>query len=472
MKLRTSILGDKRFFKLVLAIGLPTALQNLLVNASTMVDTIMVGTQGETALSAVGLSSQYASLFFSAFFGFCSAGIMFYSQYHGARDEKGITRAYGFVLSCMMVVGLIFGGAAVIAPDFILGIYTDKTEIIAAGRDYMRIMGFSLPLQGLSMGVSSLLRSTERVKAPLVASIFSQAVNLFVNWLLIFGKFGFPEMGAAGAAVGTLVSGIVNVLILYAYCIRAGVKPILQLRAQFHWTADFIRLYFRKALPIITNEVLYGVAQLLINMVMGRQEAEGIAALAIFRTVERLIFAFFSGFTNASAVIVGKQVGAGELKEGYRDMKRFAFLCPAITCLICVLILPLRGTILGLFGLHSGLSYDYGMYMLAFYILAGTLRTCNYIINDTFRAAGEGVYGTVAELLSIFIVTVPVVYITGIVLQLPYLAVFSLMFVDDIVRLPIMLRRMLSGKWIKPVTDAGQAALPGFLKSRDAHKAS
>lgn len=455
------LFGDRAFLMRVLAIGLPIAMQNLLVNASTMIDTMMIGTQGQLAVAAVGLSSQFASLFFSAFFGFTSGGIVFFAQYWGARNLHGIRRAYGLAMSCMMVVSLLFCGASFFLPRWVLGIYTDKETIIDAGISYLRIMGFSFPLQALGMAMASLLRSTERVRIPLFAAIGAQVTNVPLNWLLIYGKFGLPQMGAAGAAVGTVAGGAVNIIVLYIYCIRGKDTILLRVSEHFRWSLDFIRLYFRKCAPIIANEVFYGVGQLLLNIIMGRQVEEAIAAMAVFRVVERIIFAFFSGFTNASAVIVGNHVGAGEPMAGYHAAKRFAFLCPFVTCIICLLILPARSFLLTLFGL-SGEAHAFGMSMLLIYVVAGTLRTCNYIINDTFRAAGETLYGTVVELACLFLITVPAVWLSGIVFQLPFLVVFCLMFLDDPVRLPLMLRRLNSGKWIKPVTEEGKRAIPAF----------
>lgn len=463
------IFGDREFLRKVLAIGLPIALQNLLVNVATMIDMVMVGTQGEIAVAAVGQASQFASLFFSAFFGFTSGGIVFFSQFWGARNEEGIRHAYGLALTCMMAVGILFCAASFFVPAFVLGIYTDKQAIIEAGIPYLRVMGFSFPLTALTMAMSALLRSTERVRIPLLASIGAQLTNVLVNWLLIFGKFGLPRMGATGAAIGTVVAGVVNVIILYYFCFRTHDQLILKVREHYRWTRSFVRMYFTKCAPIIANEMLYGVGQLLINIVMGRQLEAGVAAMAVFRVVERFIFAFFSGFTNASAVIVGKHIGAGEHMEGYHAAKRFAILCPLVTCAICLLIVPVRAPLMRLFGL-SGASMEYGMAMLLLYVIAGTLRTCNYIVNDTFRAGGETLYGTVVEIACLFVFTVPAVWLSGIVLRLPFLAVFACIFIDDIVRLPIMFRHLYSGRWVKPVTPVGKDALPGFYKALAEHR--
>ncbi|MCL2059286.1 MAG: MATE family efflux transporter [Oscillospiraceae bacterium] len=459
--MKLSWLGDRAFFRRLISIAIPIALQNLLVNSSTMIDTMMIGTLGETSLAAVGLSSQYASLYFTAFFGFASGGIMFFSQYWGSKNIKGIQQAYGLALTCMLIVGFTFGGMAVFAPRFVLGVYTDKQYIIDVGVSYMRVIGFMFPLQSLSFAISCLLRSTERVRIPLVASVAAQLTNILGNWLLIFGNWGFPKMGVAGAALGSIAGAVVNVVVLYICCVRTGDSIVLRFREQFGWPLSFIKLYFVKCAPIIANEMFYGVGQLGINIIMGRQAAEGIAALAIFRVIERIVFVFFGGFTNASAVIVGKQVGAGELATGHRDAKRFALLCPAATFMICMLIFPLRAPILAVFGL-SGASHSLGMSMLAVYTVAGTLRTCNYIINDTFRASGETVFGTVIELSCLFFITLPSVWLAGIVFRAPYIAVFSLVFIDDLVRIPVVLWYLRSGRWVKPVTEEGKLALPLF----------
>lgn len=468
MKLKA--LTDKKFLSRVVAIGLPVALQNLLVNSSTMVDTMMVGSLGEEAVAAVGLVSQFVALYVAAFFGFTGGGIMFFSQFYGAQDEDGMCKAYGLTTTCMVIVGLLFGGAAIFAPEFVLGVYTDKGNLIEAGIPYLRVVGISLPIQSVSIAISSLLRSTERVKAPLIASIISQATNFVINGILIFGLFGFPQIGITGAAIGTLVSSILNVIVLYVYCMKEGNSPILKFSRQFKWNLAFLKLYFLKSLPIIINEAMVGIVALIVNVVMGRQPAGAIAAMAVFRAIERLIFSFFSGFTNASAVIVGKQIGAGEHEGGYRDAKRFAVLCPIVTCFICIVIFAVRGPLLGLFGL-SGLSREYAEYMLGFYILAGTLRTCNYIVNDTFRAAGETVFGTAMEVACQFIFTVPAVCLAGLYFALPFQVVFSLIFIDDILRIWVMLGWLKSGRWIKPVTDEGRAALPAFKELLHKRKA-
>ncbi|MGI6017639.1 MAG: MATE family efflux transporter [Marvinbryantia sp.] len=454
-------INRKEFFRLVIAIALPIACQNLLTTTASMVDTIMIGSQGELSVAAVGICSQIGSLFFASYFGFAGGAMMFFSQYWGAEDEEGINRTFGIALLCMLAIGLLFGGVAVTKPAFILGIYTDKQSIIEVAVPYMQIVGFAYPLQVIAMIVSFLMRSTERVKAPLISSVAALITNFVLNWILIYGRFGMPQMGAAGAAVGTLVSGIVNIIILLFFLVRDKKTVRLSIRRMFDWSGGFSGTYLKKCLPIICNEVLYGIGQMLINIVIGHQAESAIAAMAAFRVLEGFVFAFFGGLADASTVVVGKEVGAGQHMKGYQYMKGFAILCPAITfCIVSICVL-LNQPILGLFGLGEEALF-YGKYMLLIYLAAGTIRTCNYIMNSCYRAGGEAVFGTVLEVSCLFLISVPATWIAGMVLHLPFLAVFAFVYTDEIIRLIFELWYTKSGKWIKPVTEEGKRTLAEF----------
>jgi putative MATE family efflux protein len=464
-----SFSGGRRFYEDVLIIGLPVALQNLLTTSAGMVDTIMIGTQGETAVAAVGICSLFSMLLFAGYFGFCNGGTIFFAQFWGAKDEKGIYSAYGLTLLTMMAVGFAFGAAAVFAPEFIMGIYTDKESIQAAGVPYLRIVGWSYPLQTLAMAMGSLLRSIEKVKIPLFASIASIVTNTVINGVLIFGMLGFPKMGVQGAAIGTVISNGVHILVLYIYCFMDKHSFITRVREHYRWAKGFVKQFFSKIVFVVCNEMFYGVGQLFINIIIGRQIEEGIAAFAVFRVLEGFIFAFFGGFANASGVMVGKRIGAGEHLEGYRDAKRFIVLAPLVTLLIMSVIIIFRRPILGCFGLGETAQF-YARGMIYIYAVTGTIRTCNYINNNIFRAGGESVFGTVIEICGLFLISIPAAALSGLVFRLPFLAVFFMIYLDEFIRLGIILWYMNSGRWVKPVTALGQKALPEFRKKLGAGK--
>jgi len=449
------------FFKAIFTIALPIAFQNLLSTTASMVDTIMIGSQGELSVAAVGICSQISSLFFSCYFGFAGVSLLFFSQYWGAGNQKGINQTFGLSFLCMFIVSLLFGGVAVTNPEFILGIYTDKQNIIDIAASYLRIVGFAYPLQVIAVIISFLMRSTERVSPPLISSIAGLVTNFILNWLLIYGRFGLPRMGAAGAAVGTLCSAVINLLLLLFFLLRDKSSIRLNLKDMFCFDAGFLKVYFSKCLPIICNELFYGIGQMLINVVIGRQSESAIAAMAAFRVLEGFVYAFFGGLADASSVVVGKEIGAGHHMRGYQYVKGFAILCPAITFVICMICFIFNVPLLSLFGLGSEAMF-YGKYMLLIYIAAGTIRTCNYIMNTCYRAGGEAVFGTVLEIGCLFAISVPATWIAGMILHLPFLAVFSFLYTDEIIRLIVELWYTKSGKWIKPVTEEGKRSVEEF----------
>ena len=451
----------KSFMRAVFTIALPIALQNLMSTTASMVDTIMIGSQGELAVAAVGICSQINSLFFSLYFGFACGALLFFAQYWGAKDTKGINRTFGVSAVLMLIVSLIFGAVAITNPEFILRIYTDKESIIAMGAPYLRIIGIGAPFTVLVMILNFFLRSTERVKAPLVCSILGIIVNITLNWILIYGRFGFPKMGVAGAAVGTAASAFVTFLLLLGYVMRDKTSVRLQLKEMFDWNKEFSIDYFKKSFPIIMNEILYGTGQMLINIVIGHQAESAIAAMAAFRVLEGFVYSFFGGLADASSVLVGKEVGSGRHMKGYQYVKGFAIACPAITFSIVAIFLMVNQPLLGLFGLGPQ-ALEYGKYMLMIYLIFGSIRTCNYIMNSCYRAGGESVYGTVLEITCLYTLSVPTTWIAGMVLKLPFLAVFSVVFVDEFLRLFFSIRYTRSGKWVKPVTDMGRDTLEEF----------
>lgn len=451
-------LGNREFYKETLRLGLPIAIQGLLTSSLSFIDSLMVGSLGETALAAVGAAGQFGSLLFGFYWGLCSGGTIFIAQYHGVHDEKGIRRAHGLSASCMMAVTMLFTLMAVIAPRWVMGIYAEDTAVCEAGAQYLRIIGVAYLFQTLSAAFSNVLSSTERVKIPLYASIASIITNTALNWMLIYGKLGMPQMGVRGAAIASLAAAVVNMAVLLGVCIWQRNVAVTRMKEMFLWPREFVKDYFIKSTPLIINESGYSLAVLVVNVVFGRQGEANLAALSIFRTLEGLLYAFFRGFANASSVMVGKRVGAGDLRDAAQQAVWFTILCPMLSCMLCVLVFMLRGPLLSLFDISDTVRMTV-TYILLAYIVLGPMRHVNYIQNNIYRAGGESRVGTVLEVGAIWFITVPVVLLTGFGLKLPFIAVFVSSMLEEFVKFPIELRYLLSRRWIKPVTEQGRAAL-------------
>ena len=240
----------KDFLKKVAVIAVPVALQNLLTTTGSMVDTMMIASLGKTEVGAVGLCAQFSSLMFSCYWGFVGGGMLFFSQYWGAKDDDGINRSYGLTLTCMLTVAFIFFALGLFFPETVMRLYTDKESIQAIGVEYLRIVAFSYPLMVLSMAMASLLRSTERVTIPMYGSFIAVGVNIVLNWVLIFGNLGAPALGVRGAALATVIAQSVSVGVVAVLAKRNGHPYLFALRRHFRWNGELLRSYFRKCFPI------------------------------------------------------------------------------------------------------------------------------------------------------------------------------------------------------------------------------
>lgn len=454
-----------KFLKMVFAIAVPVALQNLLTTTGSMVDTIMIGQIGETSVGAVGLCAQFSSLMFSCYWGIVGGGVLFFSQYWGSKDHDGLNRSYGMMLTTLLAIASVFAVAAIFFPRQVMSIYTDKTVIQDIGVKYLRIVGFAYPMQVYSVAASTLLRSTEEVKIPLISSIASVCTNMFLNWVFIFGNLGAPKLGVEGAAIATVCAALVNVVINLVLARLKNYPFLFCVSRHFKWVKGSVGLFYKKCFPIICNELAMGISTLIINMILGRQVEEAIAALAVFRTFEGLVIAFFGGFSSAAAVLVGKRVGAGEHDEAFWIANRCVYLCASIIAIVVIGIFAFHTPLLHLMGLSGG-SFEYATQMLLVYCVIAVLRMSNWISNDTCRASGDAITGTCMEIAFMYVVNIPIVLCASMLWNWPFLFIFIATYIDEPIRFVLMQFHMHSGGFIRPVTDEGRQTLKNF---RDRH---
>ena len=461
MERKTQSTSLGKLIAMIAAIALPVALQNLLTTTGSMVDTMMIASLGEKSVGAVGLCAQFSSLMFSGYWGFVGGGMLFFAQYWGAGNHDGIRKSYGMTLAFMMISGLICGGMAILAPDRVMGLYTDSVEIRRIGVQYLRIVGISYPLQVIASAMAALLRSVERVKIPLIGGIAGVVTNCVCNYILIFGKLGLPAMGVRGAAMGTVISSLVNIGVMAAFIKARDIPYVLEFREHFKWNLPLLKEYLIKCFPILMNELLIGVGNMMINVVLGHQADEAIAATAVLRTLEGLVIGFFGGFSSAASVLVGKEVGAGNHEEAFSRAWRLIYLCSGMIAIVGMVLLAVRSPLLHAMGM-SGESYRIASGMLIIYCLVALIRMSNWCMNDTYRAAGDSAFGSIMEITFMFLMVQPVIHIANDVFHAPFLLVFALCYVDEPIRYVIMQIHMYSKKWIKPVSEEGKATIQAF----------
>lgn len=456
--------GDRHFWRTTLHLALPIAFQNLLMSSLALVDMLMIGQLGDIALSGVGMAGQWNWLMNLVLFGLSSGSAVFIAQFWGIGDIKKIRGIYGVLLSHSMAVALVFFLVGFIFPESVVKLFNNNSSVVQTGSAYLRIVCFSYLGIALSGSFSTLLRSTENVRLPMYAGLFSTALNAILNYGLIYGKLGFPEMGVRGAAIATCISAWSGTLIIFTVSLWKKTIIIAPLRDIFGFGRDLLVRFYKVSAPVILNESLWGLGTVCYNIVFGHLGYEHYAAVTIYRTVEGITFVFFIGLCNACCVMVGKSIGAGYPEKAYMDARRFAILIPILSVFVGTAVILLRVPVITLFNLSGSITkttVNSAMGILFIYGAELFMRNIPYImIVGIFRSGGDTVTGMKYDLIFVWCVALPLTVISAFLLKLPFVVVFAVMLItEDTLKVLLCLLRFKSKKWIRPLTDEGKIAV-------------
>ncbi len=460
-------LGDRPFWRVTLTLALPVAIQNVLTSSFQLVDTMMVSRLGDVTLSAVGMAAQWGWLGFVMIFGLCSGMSVFVSQYWGIKDLKGIRRVLGIGILSSLVFSLVFLLVAFFAPGWVLRLFNKDAAVIAVGCQYLRIVCFSYPAVALTNILSVVLRNTERVKLPMYVSMCTTVANAIVDYGLIFGKFGLPELGVRGAALATCISawlGPVLILVFSAIEKNMLMGPVKELLA---FGPKNLKLFFSRATPVILNEFLWALGILVLNIIYSNQGYEYYAGMTIFRTFADLAFAFFVGLGNACVIMVGKSIGQGKIARSIADARRFSVLTPLAGLLIGLVTIALRHPLISIFATGDSLSeltLHTALTVTVFCSLEQMLRNIPYVqVVGVFRSGGDTLHGMLYDLGSLWLVGIPAALIAAHVFHAPFLAVVIAAYLcEDIPKTILCLWHFTSLRWVMPVTPEGREGLKKY----------
>jgi putative MATE family efflux protein len=458
------LLNDKTFWKNTLRIAVPVAIQNLLFSSFTLVDTIFVSRLGDVSLSAVGMASQWSFLMNLVMFGICSGTSVFVSQCWGIKDRKSIHKTLGIALSVAIILSTLFFLFSFAFPRGVISIFNKNTAVLSEGSKYIKSVCFVYPALALSDVLSIVLKSTERAKLPMYTAVVTTALNISLDYCMIFGKLGFSAMGVCGAARATVISSWVGVVfIVLISCIE---KNILATNPKnvFSFNMKDLKVFFRKAFPVIINESLWGLGTFVFNVIWANMGYEYYASVTILKTFENMSFVFFAGFSSASSVLIGKSIGKGEIKRGIEDSKRFIFIVPFLSMLVGLTAILLRTQIVNLFDMGNNISeltLQTARMLILIYSLDMPFRMLGFtFIVGVFRSGGDTFSAAKFDLGALWLSAIPATLIAAYVFKLPFLVCYTLMFVfEDFIKLIFSVVHYKKLKWIKPVTQEGKNAL-------------
>ena len=442
-------IDNKTLYKTLITIALPIALQGLIASTLNLVDILMIGRLGELELASVGLSVQLYFIQYMLLFGLTSGASTFLSQFWGVKDLKSIRKVIGFAVTSCFLLSLLFFIPAFFFPEKVLSIFTDNPLVIETGSVFVSTASFTFLTLSITVPFMSALRTTEQTRLPLYISIFVFLTNTGLNYLLIFGKYGFPEMGVRGAATATVIARLLElVLLFYVVFIR---KNIISGKFSdfFSYNKLLVQRIIYNALPTTINEVMWGVGMASYNAAYGRLGVTEFASVQASNTINTLFILTAFSLGDATLILVGKRLGAGELDYAFLKAKKILRISVLVGAVCGVLLILISPYILKLFN-FSAIGQAYASHILLIYGLFMSIKVFNGInITGPFRAGGDTKFAMLIEICCVWLIGVPLVFIGAFYFALPVYLIVLLAQTEEVVKFFLCFSRFRSKKWVK-----------------------
>ena len=441
-----------KFYRTVIALVVPMALQNLINVGVTAADVIMLGAVGETALSGASLAGQVQYIMTLFLFGLTSGATVLTAQYWGRGDREAIEKILGMAVTAAVVVTALFTAAALAIPDLLMRIFTSDPAVIAEGVKYLRIVAFYYVLMGITQTYLYIMRSVERVVVATVVYLLSLLCNIILNSIFIFGLLGLPAMGVEGAALGTLCARVLEVVLVIGYSRFFNKDIKLRLKYVLHMDRALFRDFMKYALPVVANELMWGLGTAANTAILGHMGSSAVAANSVAQVARQLATVVSFGLSSAAAIYLGKTIGEKRMEHAKAYAKRFVILSIIMGVLGGLIILaaaPVTASALALSG--TAKQYLRFMFFVMSYFVVGQAFNTTMVVG-IFRSGGDTRFGLILDVSTMWCCSILLGFLAAFVFRLSVPVVYVILMSDEIIKVPITYRRYRSYKWLRDVT--------------------
>ena len=432
-------------------LAVPIAIQGVVSATLSLVDNLMVGFLGETELAAVGVASQIFIIFHLVNFGMMGGFATFASQYYGVNDRSSIRKVIGLGVTIMFGVGILFYAVMMLKTETVLGFYTKDHAVLELAVRYTKINAASFILLGISGPLEMAFRATQQTKVPLVVSTVTFTTNTILNYILIFGKFGAPKMGVAGAALATLIARVLEISINLFCATRKWNYFYGPIKSFFGWKRELVKRVIKNATPTTINELLWSLGQ---SMYVAAFNRIGTTEYAAFQAANIISNVFaFAGFSigDAALIMIGEKLGEGDKEYTWEMSKHILKVGVIVGGIIGAVVMITAYPMTMLFNLTDvGRGYAFKILLLiGLTIPMGIYGGIH--ITGTLRGGGDTKFAMLAESGCVWLVAVPLAFLGATVWHLPIHWCFILIRIEELVKGVILTWRYMSKKWMNTV---------------------
>lgn len=451
------LITSKRFYKNTIAIAIPIALQNLITYGTSMMDTIMLGRADDTGtlLSASSLANQPFFLLSLICFGLSGASLVLSSQYWGKRDLKAVRLIYSIILKAAFTISFLMAAVVLIFPEWVMGLYSNNSDIIAAGAQYLRILGWAYVFFGVENTMLCSIRSVELVKISVVVNMTSFCMNVFLNWVLIFGNLGAPALGIQGAAIATLVARLSEFVITFVYLFFIDKRLRFRPKDFLLFDITMAKDLFKHGLPVLLNEMFWSLGITMQAAILGHisySAGDPVAANSIASMIQQLSTVVIFGISNASGVVIGKSIGEKRLEDAKRQADTFIAMGIVVGAIACAFILVMKNIVVGFYTVPDETKElaRQLITVIAFVTFFSSMSSVEIV--GILRGGGDTRFCLWAEMLALWATAIPLAFCASTFLQWSVPVVLMCMKIDEPIKVIASLIRILKGKWIRELT--------------------
>ena len=442
----------RHFYKQVLMLVIPMALQNLINVGVNATDVMMLGRVGEKVLSGSSLAGQVQFVMTLFLFGITSGATVLTAQYWGKKDTRSIEKIMAIGMFAGISAGLFFTIASELFPEQILGIYTSDPAVIKEGVKYLRIVALSYVIVAMTQVYLYIMRSIERVIIATVVYSTSLVTNFVLNAVLIFGLFGFPELGIRGAAIATLVSRIIEFSIVLWYSKFKNKIVKFHLKDMFHIDKGLLKDFLVYAAPVIVNELLWGLGSSTNTAIIGHLGSAAVAANSVAQVTRQMATVVVFGVSNATAIYLGKTIGEKkyELAKIFgRKFVKLSLITGLMGGALILLVSPIVNHVMELSTEAQG-YVTFMFFVMSYFTVCQALNTT--VIVGVLRSGGDTKYGLLVDIGGMWCFSILFGAIAAFKFHASVPVVYAILMSDEVIKVPIALQRFYSYKWIKNIT--------------------
>lgn len=454
---------DKQFYKTVAGITIPIALQGLITSGVNAVDTMMIGQVSQNHLSGVSMANQFISLFHIFCMGIGMGASVLVARYYGMKDKDSLKGTVSIMLRLCLVMSTLFCALTIICPEMIIRLYTGDAksmsyedmitheEIIKYGVDYLRYSVVTYYLLALSLTCTIVLRNVKQVRIPLYTSIGAFFVNIGANYMFIYGKFGAPRMEAAGAAVGTLIARIFEFSIICGYLLFKDKEIGFRIKHLFAPVGKLWNEYIRISIPVFVSDGILALGNTVVAMVIGRLGGDFVAANAVTMVTQQLSSVMTQGFSQAGAIVTGYTLGEGDREKAYKQGYAFLGIGIVFGLIAAGIIMILSGPMISAYELTEEAQNIAWQLMWSISIIIVFQATNSIMTKGVLRGGGDTKVLMWADNIFLWLASIPLGYLAGLVLHLPAFWIYFALKIDQVLKTFWCVIRLRSGKWIKKI---------------------